>query len=127
MESENERILFVDDEEIIARGGKDLLGALGYKVVAKKNSQEALEVFKKDPHKFDVVITFQTMPNMTGDVLAIKLMKIRPEIPGIICTGFSHTITEEKAKAIGIQKIIMKPYVYSNVAQIIREILNQDK
>ena len=122
-----ERILFVDDEEVIARGGKDMLGSLGYEVVAKTNSQEALETFKSGPHKFDVVITDQTMPNMTGDILAIELMKIRPEIPVILCTGFSHTITEEKAKAIGIRKIIMKPYICSNVAQIIRKVLDQDK
>ena len=72
-------------------------------------------------------MTDQTMLNMTGDVLAIELMKIRPEIPVIICAGFSHTITAEKAKSIGIRKIIMKPYVYSHVAQIIRKVLNQDK
>ncbi len=123
----NERILFVDDEEVIARGGKDMLGSLGYKVVAKTKSQEALETFKSDPNNFDLVITDQTMPNITGDVLAREILRIRPEIPVIICTGFSRAITAENAKAIGIRKIIMKPYVYSNVAQIIRKVLDQDK
>ena len=114
--------MFVDDEEAIARGGKNLLEALGYKVVSKTNSREALEIFKNDPDNFDIVITDQTMPNMTGDVLAIELMKIRPEIPVIICTGFSHIITEDKT--IGIRKLIMKPYVYSNIAQTIRKVLD---
>jgi len=123
----NKHILFVDDEEDIARGGKEMLGSLGYKVVAKTNSQEALETFKSGPHEFDFVITDQTMPNMTGDILAIELMKIRPDIPVIVCTGFSRTITAEKAKAIGIRKIIMKPYVFNDVAQIIRKVLDQNK
>ena len=123
----NERILFVDDEESVAKIGQEMLESLGYEVLLKTNSLEALEVFKKDPQKFDLVITDQTMPNMTGDVLARKLMQIRPEIPVILCTGFSHAISSKKALSIGIREFIMKPYINRDIAQVIRKVLGQDK
>ena len=123
----NEQILFVDDEESVAKFGQDMLGSLGYGVLSKTNSLEALEIFKKDPQKFDLVITDQTMPNMTGDVLAKELMKIRSEIPVILCTGFSHTITAKEAITIGIREFIMKPYINRDIAQVVRKVLDHDK
>jgi DNA-binding NtrC family response regulator len=117
----------VDDEESIAQFGQDMLKSLGYEVLSKTNSLLALEIFKKDPQKFDLVITDQTMPNMTGDVLAKEIMKIRSEIPVILCTGFSHTITAEEAKAIGIRGFLMKPFVTSQIANTTRNVLDQDK
>jgi CheY-like chemotaxis protein len=123
----NERILFVDDEEDIVEYGKRLLESLGYEVVAKTNSLEALEIFKKNPQKFDIVITDQAMLNMAGDVLAKELMKIRPEIPVILCTGYSHTITAEKAISIGIREFLMKPFADGEIARTVRRILDQNK
>jgi PAS domain S-box-containing protein len=123
----SERILFVDDEESVAKFGQDMLWDLGYKVLTKTNSLEALEIFKKDPHKFDLVITDQTMPIMTGEVLAKKLMQIRPEIPVILCTGFSHTITAKEALSMGIREFIMKPFINHDIAQLVRKVLDQDK
>ena len=123
----NERILFVDDEEDIVRGVQEMLENLGYEVITTTSSFEALEIFKKGPQKFDLVITDQTMPNMTGDVLARKLMQIRSEIPVILCTGFTHKITEKKANAIGIQEFIMKPFVTTHFANIVRKVLDQNK
>ncbi len=123
----NERILFVDDEEGIVEYVKRLLESLGYEVVAKTNSLEALETFRKNPQKFDLVITDQAMLNMTGDVLAKELMQIRPEIPVILCTGYSHTITAEKAIAIGIREFLMKPFIDGDLARTVRKILDQNK
>lgn len=121
----NERILFVDDEEDLVSLGKKMLEGLGYSVVTKTNSMAALECFRTDPQLFDIVITDQTMPGMTGDVLARELMKLRPEIPVILYTGFSHTITPEKAKSIGIREFIMKPFLTSEIASTLRKVLDQ--
>ena len=119
----NERILFVDDEQMILDIGKELLGKLGYDVVAEKNSVEALELFRADPDQFDLVITDMTMPKMTGDKLAGELMKVRPDIPIILCTGFSPKISKEQAKEIGIKAFAMKPLVRRDMANIVRKAL----
>ena len=96
---------------------------MGYEVDARTSSVEALELFKSQPDRFDMVITDMTMPNMTGDMLARELIKIRPDIPIILCTGFSEKITEEKAKGIGIRKFILKPISMSDLAKAIREVM----
>jgi len=116
-----ERILFVDDEPAIVDIGKGMLEHLGYTVVTRTSSIEALEAFKAMPDKFDLVITDMTMPKMTGDELAKELMKIRTDIPIIVCTGFSERINEEKAKAMGIRAFVMKPIVQREMAKAIRE------
>ncbi len=121
----NERILLVDDEEQIALMEKRMLERLGYHVTERTSSVEALEAFRAAPDKFDIVISDMTMPNMTGVHLSQKLMEIRPDIPIIICTGFSKQIDEEKAKAIGIRGYVMKPVVKNELAKKIREALNQ--
>ena len=105
----HELILFIDDELAIVDIVRQMLERLGYAVDARTRSLEALELFRAKPDHFDLVITDMTMPNMTGDRLALKLMKIRPDIPIILCTGFSEKITEAKAKGMGIRKFIMKP------------------
>lgn len=122
----NECILFVDDEKNLAKGRR-LLENLGYEVVSKVSSLEALETFKNAPKRFDLVITDQTMPNMTGADLAREIMLIRPEIPVILCTGFSHKNTVDKAKAMGIREFIIKPIVSHEIASKIRQILDQEK
>ncbi len=118
-----ERILFVDDEQALVKMGKQLLEFLGYKVTTSTSSIEALELFKVQPDKFDLVITDLTMPNMTGDELAQKLMAIRPDIPVILCTGFSTKMTAEKTKKMGIRAFVLKPVIKQDIAETIRTVL----
>ena len=123
----HERILFVDDEEAIAKLGKQMLERLGYKVTIRVSSLEALEVFKTKPNSFDLVISDMTMPQLTGDQLARELMAIRPDIPIIICTGFSERINQEKAASIGAKGFLMKPIVRSQLAAMVRNVLDKAK
>ena len=123
VEMGTERILLVDDEEQIVRMSQQMLEKLGYHVTARTSSIETLEAFRAAPDKFDLVITDMTMPNMTGIHLTKKLIEIRPDIPIIICTGFSEKINEHRAKAMGIRGYVMKPVVKSELAKKIREVL----
>ncbi|MGB5991708.1 MAG: PAS domain S-box protein [Desulfobacterales bacterium] len=120
-----ERILFIDDEPVIMKLGKQTLESLGYDVVARNSSIEALELFKKKKDRFDLVITDMTMPNMTGEKLAEKLMQIRPDIPVILCTGFSSMIDEQKALDMGIRAFISKPILKREIAEAIRKVLDE--
>ena len=122
-----ERILFVDDEAPIAKMGGQALERLGYTVSIRTSSIEALELFRSKPNDFDLVITDMTMPNMTGDKLAIELMKIRTDIPIILCTGYSKKISDEVAKEIGIKAFAYKPIVKSDLAKIVRKVLNDQQ
>lgn len=119
-----EHILFIDDEPALADLGKQMLERLGYEVTSRTSSVEALELFKAQPDRFDLVITDMTMPNMTGDRLAREFVKIRPDIPIIICTGYSEQITEEKAKRMGIKAFVMKPFVMKELAKIVRKTID---
>lgn len=121
-----ERILLVDDADSIVRMEQKMLTRFGYQVTARTSSIEALEVFRAAPDKFDLLITDMTMPIMTGVQLSKKILKIRPDMPIIICTGFSTGIDDEKAAAFGIRGYVMKPVVMSELAKKIREILDQD-
>jgi DNA-binding NtrC family response regulator len=96
-------------------------------VEVRTSSIEAREMFLANPDRFDLVITDMTMPNMTGDRLAQEILGIRPGIPIILCTGFSERITEEKAKAMGIQEFVMKPLVMKDLAVAIRRALDRKK
>jgi CheY-like chemotaxis protein len=120
-----ETILFVDDEETIVRLGKELLTQLGYTVEVRTSSIDALSVFRQDPHRFDLVITDQTMPGLTGEALSRELLRIRPDLPIILCTGFSHVISAERAKALGIQGYLMKPLAIRDLVPIIRHVLDK--
>ncbi len=122
----NERILFVDDEDFQADIGKRMLERLGYRVTAKTNSVEALDLFRQTPDEFDLVITDMTMPDMTGDVLAQKLISIRPDIPIIVCTGYSARINPDIIKEIGIKDMAMKPVVMKDIAQMIHRVLSRE-
>jgi len=119
-----ERILFVDDEEIIADMGKYMLERLGYKVTARQTSLEALTVFQNQPDQFDLIITDQTMPGMTGAELSRRMLQIRPDVPIILCTGYSTTISEEKAELIGIKGFALKPLAKKDIAKLIRKVLD---
>jgi signal transduction histidine kinase/ActR/RegA family two-component response regulator len=121
----NERILLIDDEEQIISMEQQMLENLGYQVTALTDSVEALDEFAKQPQNFDLVITDMTMPHMTGDELAQKLLDIKPDIPVILCTGFNEDITEEKALSMGIQKFVMKPVIKNDLATSIRTVLDQ--
>jgi PAS domain S-box-containing protein len=119
-----ERILLVDDQEQIVFMVKQTLERLGYKVAARTSSVDALEAFRAGSDRFDLVITDMTMPNMTGVELATKLLEIRPDIPIILCTGFSDLTDVNKAKAIGIREFLMKPIVKDQIASSIRKVLD---
>jgi len=119
-----ERILLIDDEEQIIDIEQQILERLGYKVTSKTDSEEALEEFAAQPDRFDLVITDMTMPKMTGDQLARRMMDIKPQIPVILCTGFNEAISEEKALAMGIDKFVMKPIVKDELASTIRTVLD---
>ncbi|MGA1869317.1 MAG: response regulator [bacterium] len=120
----NERILLIDDEEPILHMLKQMLERMGYSITALTSSSEALEVFRTHMDKYDLIITDQTMPAMTGAQLAEEVIKIRSDIPVILCTGFSEIMDEEQAKSIGIQEYIMKPVVKSEIAHTIRKIFD---
>ena len=122
----NERVLLVDDENMIVAMGTQMLERLGYEVVSSNDSQEALEKFKGEPDQFDLIITDQTMPGMTGLELAGRVLAIRPDIPVILCTGYSETVTEEQARAVGVRAFVPKPMVMDEMARMIRTALDND-
>ena len=121
----NESILYVDDEESIIKIVKRMMRDLGYDIKTATDSMDALEIFKKNPDKFDLVITDMTMPKMTGDKLVQKLMQIRPDIPVILCTGLSTKATRNKALKIGIKIFLIKPFVKIDLAKAIRKALDK--
>ncbi|MBM9518594.1 PocR ligand-binding domain-containing protein [Desulforhopalus vacuolatus] len=119
-----ERILFIDDEEILTKMSKTMLEKLGYHVTVINNSLEALENFQNQPDKFDIVITDQTMPGMTGSDLSMRMLQVRPDIPIILCTGYSTIISEGKAKSMGIKEFAFKPLAKKDIAKLIRKVLD---
>jgi PAS domain S-box-containing protein len=119
-----ERILFIDDENAIADLTKRQLESLGYQVTTRTDPIEALEVFKLQPDRFDMVITDMTMPKMTGKELSENLLRIKPSLPVILCTGFSASMDESRAAAIGIKALIFKPILKRDIAQAIRKVLD---
>ncbi len=123
----NERLLIVDDELIIAEITKLIIQKLGYSVKTVADSLEALNIFQSSPGEFDLVITDQTMPRMSGISLAKEIKKIRPDIPVILCTGYSETTDSEKAKEQGITEFLYKPVLAEDLAMAIRRALNLKK
>ena len=119
----SERILFVDDEESMVNLNRQRLERLGYQVKSTTKPLDALEWFRADPDQFDVIITDMTMPRMTGDRLAAEVLKIRPNMPVIICTGYSERMSAKKAEALGVSKYIEKPIDLRNLASSLREVL----
>ena len=125
--SGTEHILFIDDEVPIAKMGGQILERLGYSVTTRTSSYEALELFKSKPDDFDLVVTDMTMPNMTGDKLAVELRKIRPDTPIILCTGYSKKIPEDLIAEIGIKAFTYKPIVRADLAKTVRKVLDEAK
>ncbi len=105
--------------------GKEMLEYLGYSVETRTSSVDALDLFSAAPSRFDLVITDMTMPNMTGDKLAMELLRIRADIPVILCTGYSERLLEERIKTAGIRAFVMKPVLMAKLARAIREALDQ--
>jgi len=121
----NERIYFIDDEKVLADMSRIMLERLGYKVTVGTSSVEALAIFKDNPDAFDLVITDQTMPGMTGIDLARRMMEIRPNLPVILCTGYSSTLSEEKIASMGIKGFAFKPLAKRDIAVVIRKVLEE--
>jgi signal transduction histidine kinase len=120
-----EHILFVDDEQALAQIGQQMLERLGYTVTCRTSSVEALEALRSNPDRFDVVITDQTMPNMTGMELARQVQILRPDLPVILCTGFSEAIGPENAMESGIRGFLLKPITLRDLSEAIRQALDQ--
>jgi len=118
------RILLVDDEKSVVAMLEEMIEQLGYEVVARRSSADALGAFQAQPQRFDLVITDQTMPHMTGADLAKEILRIRPDIPIILCTGFSAMIDEARARKIGIKALLMKPVALHQLAEEIHKLLN---
>ena len=127
IQSGTEHILLIDDEEAILTMEKKLLERLGYQVTSQIISVEALEVFRANSNKFDLVITDMQMPNMSGDKLSAELVKINPDIPVLLCTGYNEAMSEEKAFSMGIKGFLLKPIVLKDLSQKIREVLDSNK
>lgn len=121
----HERILFVDDEEVLAELGRDMLQHLGYRVTALVRSSEAYSLFCQAPQHYDLVITDQTMPDLAGDILIGKIRKIRPDIPVILCTGYSALIDERRARQIGVAEFLLKPYSLVQLCEAVQRVLQQ--
>jgi len=121
-----ERILLVDDEEGVINMGKRMLAYLGYQVTCHTSSLDALKAFQENPDGFELVITDMEMPNMTGDKLSVELTKIRPDIPVLLCSGFSETMTREKAASLGIKDFLLKPISIKILSQKIREVIDEN-
>ncbi|WP_459916124.1 PAS domain-containing hybrid sensor histidine kinase/response regulator [Desulfocicer niacini] len=122
-----EHILYVDDEPAIAKLGKRLLESLGYITESICDPEEAFDMVRSDPYKFDLLVTDMAMPNMTGDQLVAEILKIRQDMPTIICTGYSAKISEKEATDIGVQSFVMKPINKSELAKTVRKVLDDAK
>lgn len=122
----NERILYVDDEPAIAKVAEISLSRLGYQVTIETESPKALQKFQDGPESFDLVITDQTMPELTGSELAQAMLKLKPDLPVILCTGYSSTLTREEAYEIGIMSYTTKPTSQKNLAETVRKVLDKN-
>jgi CheY-like chemotaxis protein len=122
----NERILFVDDEGSMVYVARNRLERLGYQVAAETSPDQALKLFREMPNQFDLVITDMSMPQMTGERFVQEILKIRPDMPTILCTGYSEKIDNQKAKQIGIRQYIEKPINRSVLAKSVRNVLDEN-
>jgi CheY-like chemotaxis protein len=118
------RVLFVDDEQNIVDMAQQMLEFLGYDTTCFTSSSEALEVFKQNPNGFDIVITDQSMPKMTGIQLTEKLLEIRADIPVILATGYSSVVNQETIELYGIKAFLMKPHTVQKLSSTIQEVLS---
>lgn len=122
-----ERILFVDDESSLVKMVTQMLERSGYEVIGKTNSIDALKVIEENPGRFDLVITDMAMPDMSGDRLAQEIVRVRPNVPIILCTGHSDYMDEKKAMELGIRCFAMKPLTKSDLTKTVRRVLDEAK
>jgi CheY-like chemotaxis protein len=125
--SGTERILFVDDEPSIVHISRAILTTLGYSVHAETESMAALEKIQQNPALYDLLITDQTMPGLTGSELAKAVQAIRPGLPVILCTGYTAAVAEKEALAIGVRRYVIKPLNSTKLATLVREVLDEAK
>ncbi len=121
-----EAVLLVDDEQILVDMLHQKLTRIGYHVTATTDSKKALDYFRERPDQFDLVITDQTMPNISGSELAKEIMTLNPNVPIILITGYSETLSPEQARRMGIRDYIIKPVEFSQLGKLIRQILDED-
>ena len=121
----HECILFVDDEDSLARCGAEMLESLGYYPVVRMTAAEAWEAFQVAPQQFDLLITDQTMPGMSGDLLARECQRLRPELPVILCSGSDHILSQDAACLEGISAFALKPLTLRELAHMIRRVLDR--
>lgn len=119
-----ERILFVDDDVMVAEVGRQMLEPAGYRVTLATSGDQALEMVTQDPHRFDLVITDQTMPELSGEELITRLLAIRADLPFILCTGYSNRIDAEGAKALGARAFLLKPLKMLELLTRVRQVLD---
>ena len=122
-----ERILYVDDEQLLVEMAEDMLTALGYSVIGISKSTDALKFMKEKGNDIDILITDYTMPGMNGIELAKEVLKIRNNIPIILCTGFSSELNPERAAAIGVNSLLMKPFRISEIGRAIRDAFDKKR
>jgi PAS domain S-box-containing protein len=119
-----ESVLFIDDEPVLVEMGTEMLRRLGYDVTGCEESLAALSLFNEDPYRFDLVVSDTTMPGMTGDTLLVRMLAIRPDLPSILCTGYSEQMTPEKISGLGISDLLMKPLSIGDLARTVRRALD---
>lgn len=122
-----EHILLVDDEPLVTNVMSQMLKRLGYEVTSVNNARQALDIFQNTPDTFDMLISDLTMPGLTGDQLAEKILATAPDLPVLICSGYSDALSESQIKKIGIKSLVMKPVVFPELSQTIREIFDGKK
>ncbi len=120
-----ERVLVVDDEPFLMEMVRDLLEDMGYAVLGLTDPEEALEVFRRDPGAFDLVITDQRMPRMSGEDLADAMSSARPDMPVILCTGYGGLVSGEQAGALGFAEVVRKPLDNETLLCAVRRVLDR--
>jgi CheY-like chemotaxis protein len=120
----SEKVLLIDDEDMILDIGTEMLASLGYQVTVQNDAAAAVEMFSNAPEKFDVIITDLSMPHMTGYEVAKKILNLREDIPVILCTGYGEAITTDRLEAAGIRELLFKPFILREIAQVIRNTLD---
>ncbi|HKJ63879.1 MAG TPA: response regulator [Desulfopila sp.] len=118
-------ILLIDDEPEVLRVMAIRLERMGHRVVSTTDSREALQMIRKDPEEYDLVLTDQAMPQISGDQLAQKIIALRPDMPLILCTGFSYSIDEHEARRMGFEALLAKPILGADLTAVVSRCLLQ--
>jgi CheY-like chemotaxis protein len=121
----NERILLVDDEQQLVNLGVEVLQDLGYHVIGTSDPSAALDTFRREPHRFDLVLTDMSMPKLSGLALTREIRRIRPEVPVILSTGYLEESFSEMVKAHGISDLLKKPFSVHDISGLIRKVLDR--